>query len=320
MASAVAGPARRRRILISWWAPVGLAAISFLVGTSLVVPNVLRRHTASLVHPDAGTVPLPDRRPIAAASGMAAIAPWEEQFFRPGGHDLNPEPEDEPPPRARAASVEAAPSPADEPPGQAAVQPEPSARAAAAEAEPAPVLAPSPESVRDLSRAEDAREVQQKLAALGHFDGAPTGIWGERSRGALKSFKRAESLADDEAFDRETEERLFGARAASASFVGVWGPSANACSPKLNRGGFLPAVIANDGAWAGETSCSFGPAKAVSPTAWSVAATCSNGRRRWTSLVSLSVTGDRLLWSSKRGSQVYVRCPQRPATSMASAG
>ena len=43
-------------------------------------------------------------------------------------------------------------------------------------------------------------------------------------------------------------------------------------------------------------------------------AACSRGRARWTSNVRLSVSGDRLQWSSGRGTQNYVRCePAMPA-------
>jgi hypothetical protein len=39
-------------------------------------------------------------------------------------------------------------------------------------------------------------------------------------------------------------------------------------------------------------------------------ATCSDQRSRWTANVRLEIRGDRLTWSSERGSQTYVRCRQ----------
>jgi hypothetical protein len=96
----------------------------------------------------------------------------------------------------------------------------------------------------------------------------------------------------------------------SISFAGIWAPSASACSPKSNNRQLLPAVINEEGAWAGEVSCRFRRLRQEGNTAI-VASTCSNGRQRWTANVRLAVAGDRLVWSSERGSQAYVRCPPR---------
>jgi hypothetical protein len=96
----------------------------------------------------------------------------------------------------------------------------------------------------------------------------------------------------------------------SYNFAGVWAPTAHACSPKANSRDFLPAVINHDGAWAGEVSCRFRSIKQSGSVAV-VTSTCSDGRRRWTSNVRLAVVGDRLKWSSERGSQTYVRCSPR---------
>jgi hypothetical protein len=97
---------------------------------------------------------------------------------------------------------------------------------------------------------------------------------------------------------------------ASLSFVGVWAPTANACSPKSNSRELLPAVINNDGAWAGDVTCRFRRIK-QSGNVTVATSTCSNGRQRWTAKVRLAVVGDRLVWSSERGSQSYVRCAPR---------
>ncbi len=97
---------------------------------------------------------------------------------------------------------------------------------------------------------------------------------------------------------------------ASLSFVGVWAPTANACSPKSNTRELLPAVIDNDGAWAGDVTCRFRRIKQSGNVAVATS-TCSNGRQRWTARVRLAVMGDRLVWSSERGSQSYVRCAPR---------
>jgi uncharacterized membrane protein len=67
--------------------------------------------------------------------------------------------------------------------------------------------------VRDLSRADQAEEVQQKLAGLGYFSGPAIGVWGPRSRDALRAFKEAHELGSDENWDEHTESVLFDAAA-----------------------------------------------------------------------------------------------------------
>jgi peptidoglycan hydrolase-like protein with peptidoglycan-binding domain len=68
----------------------------------------------------------------------------------------------------------------------------------------------------DLLRLEDASRVQLRLADLGYFGGIADGIWGPRSRTALRDFKIAHALAWDDAWDGQTETALFSASARSA--------------------------------------------------------------------------------------------------------
>ena len=92
-----------------------------------------------------------------------------------------------------------------------------------------------------------------------------------------------------------------------ATIVGVWAPDAGTCSARNVRERVLPAVINTDGAWAGETFCLF-KNKTQTETGWRVVAECSNPRERWTANVRLTVDGNRLTWTSKRGTQAYARC------------
>lgn len=93
----------------------------------------------------------------------------------------------------------------------------------------------------------------------------------------------------------------------AVGFAGVWAPTDGACSPRANRGNYLPAVIDAQGAFAGETSCAFRHARA-DQGGWTVSATCANPKGRWSTQVRLVVSGNRLTWSSARGTQTYVRC------------
>jgi hypothetical protein len=92
-----------------------------------------------------------------------------------------------------------------------------------------------------------------------------------------------------------------------ATIVGIWAPDASACSANNFREGLLPAVINTDGAWAGETFCIFKNQRQTE-TDWRVVASCSNPREHWTARVRLTVKGNRLTWTSKRGTQAYTRC------------
>jgi len=92
------------------------------------------------------------------------------------------------------------------------------------------------------------------------------------------------------------------------ALVGVWAPDAGTCSSRDFRQGVLPAVINSDGAWAGDTFCRFHN-RTETQNGWRVEASCSNGREQWTTLVRLTVAGNRLRWASNRGSQSYTRCP-----------
>ena len=150
--------------------------------------------------------------------------------------------------------------------------------------------------------------MQHRLADLGFFHAAATGLWGPRSRQALAAFKARSGLPRTDAWDEPTERSLFGAEVRNAaSFVGLWAPDAQACTPQLKQGGLLPATINEQGAWAGETSCQFQRRKQDGKV-WTIVASCFDQRRRWTANVRIETQGDRLTWSSEQGSQTYVRC------------
>src|SRR5215217_2126625 len=156
---------------------------------------------------------------------------------------------------------------------------------------------------RDLAVLSDAEEIQQRLATLGYFFGPPTAPWGERSRAALMAFRRISGLGSNGLWDEATEAALFSSKARkSTSFVGTWAEDENACLT-------VPAVIRREGARAGDTFCAFGTAKLIAGV-WNITATCSDPRRRWTVNARLAVSGDRLTWTSPKGTQTYTRCTQ----------
>lgn len=60
----------------------------------------------------------------------------------------------------------------------------------------------------DLRKAEDAKSVQARLAELGHYRAPIDGIWGPKSREALRQFKLAHGIATP-AWDLTTQRALF---------------------------------------------------------------------------------------------------------------
>ncbi|MCJ2141933.1 peptidase inhibitor family I36 protein [Methylobacterium sp. E-066] len=96
----------------------------------------------------------------------------------------------------------------------------------------------------------------------------------------------------------------------SAEFVGIWGPTAEACGARSRRRGFIPATITQERARAGRTICNFHDSRRVG-NAWVMGAECSDRGRHWSSQVRLMVAGDRLTWSSARGTAAYIRCGRR---------
>lgn len=95
-----------------------------------------------------------------------------------------------------------------------------------------------------------------------------------------------------------------------ADHVGVWGPNAAACGAPHRRRGYYQATITNERARAGRTTCSFHDGRRVG-NAWVAGAECADRGRRWSSQVRLVVDGDRLTWTSAKGSATYVRCSRR---------
>jgi hypothetical protein len=171
---------------------------------------------------------------------------------------------------------------------------------------------PSPEPERNPSNRSDALWIQTKLRDLGYFAGNGSGTWGPASRYALRDFKTMNGLAEDEKWDRETENRLSSKQGvpASSTFIGGWAQSAEECQRFHGTG--APLVIRSRGADTENVKCSFRSVKREPATSWHVQATCSAGGQSWNANVSLKLTGSTLNWSSENGKETYVRCSVKP--------
>lgn len=92
-----------------------------------------------------------------------------------------------------------------------------------------------------------------------------------------------------------------------ATIEGIWAPNASSCSLRDLRDGSLATIIDMEGARAGDTYCAFKKQRHTS-TGWRVVAECANSLERWTADVRLTVKDDHLVWTSRRGRQIYSRC------------
>jgi len=96
--------------------------------------------------------------------------------------------------------------------------------------------------------------------------------------------------------------------AAALGIVGIWAPETiGSCAARNARESLLPAIISEHGARAGETSCVFKNKRRIKSD-WRLLANCTNGHDHWSSNVRLVVKGNRLIWTSERGTQAYIRC------------
>jgi len=193
--------------------------------------------------------------------------------------------------------------------------PEASRRDPATRARPASQTAtaaiPSPgETERDPLNRAHAMLIQSKLHELGYYFGDGDGAWGPVVRKALRDFKTANGLQENEQWDRETEERLWSARAVrAATFIGVWAREAAEC--RHHEGDDQRIRIDSHGAEVTGGKCEFRSVKLEAASRWRVLAVCSAARNSWTAHISLRLVGSNLRWSSERGTETYVRCPPR---------
>jgi hypothetical protein len=121
----------------------------------------------------------------------------------------------------------------------------------------------------------------------------------ESEHAQAKAIQVSERDRDDPQAEATTENQ--------PPFVGIWVPQGGTCSIRSFKEGSLPAVITEQGAWAGETFCLFKNLKRTRAD-WKAVASCSDSSEDWTTDVQLSVKANRLIWKSKSGTQTYSKC------------
>ncbi len=181
---------------------------------------------------------------------------------------------------------------------------------------PPPVSAPQTASSEmsaehmDVSVAEDARRVQERLADLGFYVGKKDGKWGPISSKALSEFKRSNGLVLDDRWDEDTERSLYSERPHRwvDKFIGGWANDVNDCQ-------LAPITISPQGVRSNAQVCQFKSATREGD-GWRVQAICTtvpDGDRRSLSF-RLDVMDDRLTLSGRdfERSFPYVRCDPDP--------
>jgi hypothetical protein len=167
----------------------------------------------------------------------------------------------------------------------------------------------------DLSQPKDAVQAQQRLIELGYLFGTADGIWGPRSRKALQDFRSDQGFGERDTWDLQTQQKLFSTMAArrrtaagdsETTFIGGWGADPEQCRQATS--GRPPMTISTRRAEAFGAVCEFVSTQRESTNAWRIQATCTHNGERWTANIRLTVLGDKLTWSSERGTANYVRC------------
>jgi hypothetical protein len=92
----------------------------------------------------------------------------------------------------------------------------------------------------------------------------------------------------------------------SQSFVGGWGVDLADC--RQSQGGRGHLTITARRAEAFGSVCEFQSAQQEAPNMWRLQARCASSSERWNANIRFTILGNKLTWSSERGTVVYVRC------------
>jgi hypothetical protein len=170
------------------------------------------------------------------------------------------------------------------------------ARAFAPEKE--PVTLPRPV----LSTDEDLRQVRSRLHDLGFLSSAGNGTCDAACKSALRDFKLANRLANDDVLDSHTREQLNSPRAirADQSFLGNWCRAADKKTLRLS-------ISSGRAKSSAGSVCMFHDMH-VEDRGWRVRATCSEKDQSWSANGKITLASGKLVWASERDVVSYSRC------------
>jgi len=153
---------------------------------------------------------------------------------------------------------------------------------------------------------EHVLQIKSRLRDLGFLSSVKSGGWDASARNALRDFKVANSLSNDDIWDLETSTKLNSQTAVRAdhSIIGNWSTATcGSAKPTDER----LSISARRAKSSNGSVCEFHKLKATAHE-WRVQADCSYGDKRWTANGKFSLTADKLVWTSERDVVDYFRC------------
>jgi hypothetical protein len=171
-------------------------------------------------------------------------------------------------------------------------------------------LAPGTQNVSGLgglsSSTEEAGYIQARLRDLGFLTSSVSGASDASLRAAMRDFKVANHLANDEVWDAQTKEKLTSAKALKAdqSFIGRWSKEPCGSGGKDNLRLTINARRIRSSAG---SVCEFHDF-ASDHGAWRVRTTCSQGKQHWKADGKLALRENKLIWKSESDVSSYFRC------------
>jgi hypothetical protein len=77
------------------------------------------------------------------------------------------------------------------------------------------------------------------------------------------------------------------------------------------QNGSAPITVSSRRAETAGGACNFRSVRRESPNRWVIQALCSADGNSWNANISLKLIGSKLVWSSERGTETYIRCSRQ---------
>jgi hypothetical protein len=149
-------------------------------------------------------------------------------------------------------------------------------------------------------------QIKSRLRDLGFLSSAKTGGRDASVPDALRDFKVANHLANDDQWDHQTNKKLNLQTAvrANQSIIGTWSTASCRSAKTTNIRLSINSRRAKSSAG---SICEFHDLQ-TNNREWRVRATCSQGNQRWPANGKFTLKADKLVWTSDRDVISYSRC------------
>jgi hypothetical protein len=170
-------------------------------------------------------------------------------------------------------------------------------------------LTPTPqgESNEASLDADALLQIKSRLRDLGFLSSTKTGGWDASTRNALRDFKVANHLANDDQWNHQTNKKLNSQAAIRAdhSIIGTW--STTRCRSSAMTTDIRLSINSRRAKSSAGSVCEFHDLQANNRE-WRVRATCSQGDQRWPAKGKFALKADKLVWTSDSDVISYFRC------------